>query len=241
MLMQELQSLNYTGYVMDYDPNRENINILDCAICASTNYEEANGTKNFNFQNANGYIPITNYGTITDYQAGQTNLNLVNTLDKLNVSYIYSLGAGVNEVVYYGKGLMNGSFRTEDIQANEAWLEKDLQISIINALDTLEKIKLQGTDVIELMNSLINPSFTKGQNNGAIAYNGTLAETDKLSIIQATGNKNAPSAVENNGYYFKIVNLTQEDINEKRVRIVVCYLAGGVVNSIRIINNIYGA
>lgn len=232
-------SQDYTGYIITYDPYNEGINVLACAICASTDYEATNGTKNFNFQPAVGYTPITNYGTITDYQSGQTNLGVVEALDVLNVSYIYSLGAGLNEQIYYGKGLMAGAFGTEDVQVNEAWIEKDLQVNIINAFDTLEKIKLQGTDAVELMNSLIAPTFEKAQKNGAVAFNGILSNTSKISILQATNNNNAPDTVANNGFYYQVQPLTQADLDARRVRIVICYLCGGVVNTVRIINNLY--
>ena len=238
-VLKEKINNDYQGFVFTYDPNKEFINILSCAICASTNYEAINGTKNFNFQPATGYTAITNYGTITDYQAGQTNLALVNELDNLKLNYVYSLGAGSQEKVYYGKGLINGAFTTEDIQCNEAWLEKDLQVAIINGFDVLEKVKLQGKDAKELMNKLILPTFVKGQDNGTIALGGTLTNTSKISIIQQTNDEAAVEAIENNGYYYFINDLTSEDIQLRRVRITVCYLAAGVVNKVVIKNTIY--
>lgn len=230
-----------TGYVVCYDPKEEYVNILDCSIAASVDFNATNGTINFNFQPADGYTPVTDLGTVTDYQSGQTNMALWEELSNHCISCVYSVGFGSQETVYYGKGLMQGSFGTEDVQCNEAWLEQDIQVAVINAFDSLNKVKLQGQDAVDLISSLISPSFGKGKKNGAIAQNGTLSETDRLNIVQATGVAAAADAVANNGYYYKINDLTTEDIALRRVQIVSCYLCGGVVNEVRIINNIYGA
>lgn len=230
-----------TGYVMCYDPYGEFINVLDCSICASIDHNVVNGSINFNFQPAAGYTPVTDLGTVTDYQSGQTNVILWDDLNAHKISCVYSVGFGSAETTYYGKGLMQGAFGTEDVQVNESWLEEDIQVRVMNAFNTLNKVKLQGQDAVELVSTLIAPSFEKGKQNGSIARNGTLTDSDRLGIVQATGVAAAPDAVANNGYYFKVQELTAEDIAERRVRIVSCYLCGGVVNEIRIINNIYGA
>lgn len=144
-------------------------------------------------------------------------------------------------IVPISASVQKPAFGTEDVQVNESWLEEDIQVRVMNAFNTLNKVKLQGQDAVELVSTLIAPSFEKGKQNGSIARNGTLTDSDRLSIVQATGVAAAPDAVANNGYYFKVQELTAEDIAERRVRIVSCYLCGGVVNEIRIINNIYGA
>ena len=120
-------------------------------------------------------------------------------------------------------------------------LEIDLQTRVMNGFISLEKLKLQGTDARDFMASIIAPSFEQGQTNGAIAYNGTLSDTDRNSIVTATGNPAAADSVADNGYYYQIQELTAEDIAARRVRILVCYLCGGVVNKVVITNRIYGA
>lgn len=240
-IQSSLSTLSYTGYVVCYDPNNELVHALDCAICAAIDFNAANGAVNFNFQPATGYTPITTLGTVVDYQQGKTNMSLAEELDNLCISYIYSVGFGDQEQVLYGMGLMQGSFGTEDVQVNESWLENDLQTRIMNGFISLEKLKLQGTDARDFMASIIAPSFEQGQTNGAIAYNGTLSDTDRNSIVTATGNPAAADSVADNGYYYQIQPLTSEDISKRRVRILVCYLCGGVVNKVVITNRIYGA
>ena len=240
-LQSTLSEQGYTGYVVCYDPNGEYVNVLDCAICAAIDYNVANGAINFNFQPATGYTPITTLGTVVDYQQGQTNLSLAEELDNLCISYVYSVGFGENEEVLYGMGLMQGDFGTEDVQVNESALELDLQTRVMNAFVSLNKLKLQGEDAKEFISSVITPSFELFKNNGSIAQDGTLSDTDKNSIYQVTGNDAAADAVESNGYYFQVQDLTAEDIANRRVRILVCYLCGGVVNKLMVTNNIYGA
>ena len=236
-----LKSLLYTGYVITYDPKGELVNALDCAICAAIDFSVANGAINFNFQPAVGYTPITTLGSVVDYQQGLTNLSLAEELDNLCISYVYSVGFGEQEEVLYGMGLMQGDFGTEDVQVNESWIETDLQTRVMNGFVSLEKIKLQGNDAKEFIASVINPTFIQGQNNGAIARNGTLSDSDKNSIITATNNPDAADCVENNGYYFQVQDLTPEDISNRRVRVLVCYLCGGVLNKLVITDRIYGA
>lgn len=235
-----MNTLGYTGFVITYDPYNEYVNILDCAIGAPIDYTEANSAINFNFQPAVGYTPVTNLNTAVDYQAGQTNLALAEELDSYKISYVYGVGVGTQEQVCYGMGLMAGAFSTETVQINESWLETDLQTNVVNGFISLDNVKLQGQDAKDFVSALINPSFEQGKINGTIANGGTLLDNDKLIISQTLG-KNAIDAIETNGYYYKILDLTAEDIELKRVRILCAYLCAGVLNKVRIIDNIYGA
>lgn len=240
-LQSTLSGLSYTGYVVCYDPNNELVHALDCAICGAIDFTRANGAINFNFQPAVGYSPITVLGTVVDYQQGNTNMSLAEELDALCISYVYSVGFGEQEQVFYGLGLMANDFGTEDVQVNESWIETDLQNRVMNGFASLEKVKLQGDDAREFISAIIAPTFEQGQNNGSIARNGTLSDSDKNAIAVATNNAAAADAVEANGYYYQIESLTAEDISQRRVRVLVCYLCGGVVNKVRITNRIYGA
>lgn len=240
-LQSTLSGLGYTGYVVCYDPYKEYVNALDCAICASIDFTAVNGSINFNFQPAVGYTPITTVGDVLNYQQGQTNLSVAQELDDLCISYVYSVGFGEQQSVLYGMGLMQGSFGTEDVQVNESGLEVSIQTAVMNGFISLNKLKLQGKDARDFIATLITPSFEQFQTNGAIARNGILTDTDRNSIYMITGNEAAADAVANNGYYFQIADLTAEDIAARRVRIIVCYLCGGVVNKLMITNNLYGA
>lgn len=236
-----LKELSYTGYVVCYDEYGQWVNALDCAIAASTDYQVANGALNFNFQPAVGYTPITKLGDVINYQQGQTNLSVAQELDDLCISYVYSVGFGSQEQVLYGMGLMQGAFGTEDVQVNEAALQAQLQNAIMNGFVSLNKIKLQGQDAKGFVATIISPVLDLFKTNGSIAMDGKLSNTDRNSIYQATGSDTAADAVEQNGYYFQVQDLTAEDIALRRVRILICYLSAGVVNQVRIINNIYGA
>lgn len=236
-----LQTLGYTGVVLIYDPDDEEVNILDCAICATIDYDVDNGAINFNFQPATGYTPVTELGSVVDYQQGQTNSALMNDLTSNYLSCVYSVGFGSQEQVYYGFGLMIGSFGIESIQVDEAALEQAIQVSVLNGLSSLNKVPLRGDDATSLISSLLNSPLNKFVKNGVIAVNGTLSTVERASVSQATGNANAADALEQTGYYYKIQDLTEEDISLQRVRVLICYLASGVVNRLRIINRIYGA
>ena len=236
-----LSALSYTGYVITYDPYGEFVNVLDCAICATIDYNIANGAINFNFMPAVGYTAITTLGTVVDYQQGLTNASLMQQLLDAKISCVYSVGFGSQETVFYGFGLMAGAFGTEDVQVNESALEQNIQIAIINALASVNKIKLQGKDAELMISSLIATPLDLFKTNGSIAQNGTLSTTDKATIAQVTGNASAADAVEENGYYFQIQPRTAEDIAKRQVRVLIIYLCGGVINRIRIINRIYGA
>ena len=236
----KVKDLSYTGLTLCYDPNGENVNILDAAISASTDYGVENGTKNYNYQPATGYTSVTKYGKVTEYQAGQTNLGVYNKLNGLGASFVYSVGYGDQEQTYYGTGVMLGDFATEDTQANQAGLESDLRLAVINGLNAVEKLKLRGTDAEETLAALVAPSFQKFQKNGAIAYNGELSTTDRISITQSFGSADAADAVESNGYFFRVESLTETDVAEKRRRIRYAYLAGGVINKVVFNASIYG-
>lgn len=236
-----LQEMGYTGTVLIYDPYDENVNILDCAICATIDYDVDNGAINFNFQPATGYTAVTSLGSVIDYQQGQTNSALMDDLNNNYLSCVYSVGFGSQEQTYYGFGLMTGAFGTESIQVDESALEQAIQVSVLNGLSSLNKIPLRGDDANDLVGALLNAPLNKFVKNGVIAVNGTLSTVERASVSQATGNANAADALEQTGYFYKIQDLTEEDISLQRVRVLICYLASGVVNRLRIINRIYGA
>lgn len=240
-LASSLSTAGYTGYVLCYDPNGEYINILDCAICASIDYSVANGAINFNFQPAVGYTSVTTLGTVIDYQQGKTNVALMEELNANCLSTVYSVGFGSQEVIYYGFGLMAGAYGTEDIQVNESALEQAIQVACLNGLSGLNKVPLRGKDAKNLIGTLISTPLEQYKINGVIARDGKLTAAEKVMVVQSTGNENAADSIEQTGYYFQILDLTDEDIAARRVRVLVCYLASGVVNKIRIIDKIYGA
>lgn len=231
----------YTGYVICYDPNNEFVNILDCAICASIDYQVDGGSINFNFQPAVGYTAITSLGTVVDYQQGLTNSSLIEELNNNFISCVYSVGFGSQEQIYYGYGLMAGSFGTESIQVDESALERAIQTSVLNGLSALNKVPLRGQDATDLISSLLGSPIDQFVKNGVIARGGTLTSAERASIAQMTGNANAADSLEMNGYYYKIYDLTEEDIIARRARVLLCYLAAGCLNQLRIINKVYGA
>lgn len=240
-LSSTLSGLGYTGYVICLDPNGEWINILDCAICASIDYEIDNGAINFNFQPAVGYTPLTTLGTVVDYQQGLTNSSLMSDLDANYISCVYSVGFGTQEQVFYGSGLMAGSFGTESTQVDESALEQAIQVSVLNGLASLNKVPLRGQEATDLVSSLLGAPIDLFVKNGVIAQGGTLTSTERASIAQVTGSANAADSLEMTGYYYKIYDLTEADIQARRVRVLICYLAAGCLNKLRIINKVYGA
>lgn len=233
--------VDMTGYVVCYDPKHEYVNILDCAICATIDYTIENGAINFNFQPANGYSAITDLGTVIDYKNGLTNIKLVNDLNDAKISFVYSLGFGTQTQVLYGFGYVKGDFGTEDVQVNESALEQNIQVSIINAMTSLNKVKMRGSDAKSLVSSLLVTPLELFKTNGVIASDGKLTNAERVMIAQMTGSSTASDSVEQTGYYYKIYDFTDEDIALRRVRVLICYLSAGVVNKVRIVNKIYGA
>lgn len=238
-LQSTIAELSYTGYVVCYDPKNEFVAGLSCAIAATTDYEVANGAVNFNFQPAVGYTPITTVDTVVDFQTGLTNLSVAEELDALCISYVYSVGFGTQSTVLYGMGLMQGAYGTEDVQVNEAAMEKDLQTAVMNGFVAVNKFKLQGADATGAIGTLIDPTFKKYQTNGSVAYDGTLSDTDKIAVFNATGNPDAAASIEANGYYYQVQPLTADDIAKRQARVVACYLSAGVLNVLRVVNNIF--
>ncbi len=91
------------------------------------------------------------------------------------------------------------------------------------------------------MSSLLCTPLNLFKTNGVIADGGDLTDLEKVSITQATGNSAAAESVETNGYYIQVRDITEEDIAKRQVRVLIIYLAAGVVNRVRVISKIYGA
>lgn len=237
-MQEHLKELNYTGYSMCYDPYNEYVNILDCSIGASVDLAQNDAAISFDFQPASGYTSITEYGNVVDYQDGKINSTIYHNIKNMKVNFVYSLGVGIQKTIIYGCGLENGNFGKESTQLNENWIEKQLQVQVVNAFISLNKISLQGEKANNILTTLIGKVLESNIDNGVIAKKGILKEEDKLSIIQATGVQDAPSAVESNGYFFVIKSI---DTTNQRANVVCCYLESGELGEVRIINNIYGA
>lgn len=235
-----LSKTGCTGYVLTYDPFDEGVNILDAAIGGAVDFMSSNSAINFNFQKASGFTPITNFNHVHDFQNGITDASFTAELDKLKISYVYSVGIGTQESVMYGLGLMAGDFGSEDIQIGESYLEAKLQNAVMNALNSLPKIPLQGRDAKELIGLLLIPSFKSAVSASVIASGGKLSDSDKLTLTQSLGS-DAVSSVESNGYYFTVINPTDDDIKNRRLTVKYAYLASGVVNKLRITGSIFGA
>ena len=105
----------------------------------------------------------------------------------------------------------------------------------------MNKVPLRGQDATDLVSSLLASPISQFVKNGVIAQGGVLTATEKASVAQMTGNANAADSLEMSGYYYKIYDLTEEDIAAKRVRVLLCYLAAGCLNQLRIVNKVYGA
>lgn len=233
-----------TGYVCVYSEHAPTyVNILDAAIGASVDFTIENGSINFNFQPADAYADdvVTNNGTVIDYQAGQTNSAMVNALNDSKASFVYELGLGSQKKTLYGFGYMNGNFGTEDVQLNESALEQNIQSTVVNALVSLNKVKLRGADAKQFVSTLLSTPLNLFKTNGVIADGGDLTDLERVSITQATGNSAAADSVATNGYYILVRDITEEDIAKRQVRVLIVYLAAGVVNRVRVISKIYGA
>lgn len=233
-----------TGYVCVYSEHVPTyVNILDAAIGASVDFTIENGSINFNFQPADAYANdvVTNNGTVIDYQAGRTNSAMVNALNDSKASFVYELGFGSQKKTLYGFGYMNGNFGTEDVQLNESALEQNIQATVVNALVSLNKVKLRGADAKQFVSTLLSTPLNLFKTNGVIADGGDLTDLERVSITQATGNSAAADSVATNGYYILVRDITEEDIAKRQVRVLIVYLAAGVVNRVRVISKIYGA
>ncbi len=192
-------------------------------IMGATNYNVANSTQNYMFQQF-------------DIQPSVTNITTAQAYDALGINYYANTQQAGAIVNLYQRGQMNGlpvDAATQNSYANEVWLKGAMQSALMTLLLDLNKVSanLRGqSQVLAICQSVIQQAL----NNGTISVGRQLTDTEILYITNATNDPNAWQQVQNIGYWIT-TTITSEVVAGKTqytINYTLIYAQDNVVNKI---------
>ncbi len=198
--------------------------MMPMIILGATNYNIANSTVNFMFNQFPGVVPYVT----TDALAA--------TYDALLVNYYASTQEAGQIINLYQRGVMNGGSNdalAQNTYANEMWMKSAMTSSLMTLLLDLNKISAnaQGqAQVLSICQSVIDEALA----NGTISVGETLTAAQKLFITNATNDPNAWRHVQNIGYVIS-TSVTSSVVNNRtqyQINYTLVYAQDNVVNKI---------
>ena len=219
------------GFILNYGTGY-GLNALTQAIIASVDFSAVGGAINVNFINADSFENVA----VTTAEA-------LENLNAQRANTAYTIGGYGQSQTLYGEGNIFGQIFS-DISGfiGNTWLKAQLEIYGTNALISLPLISLRGAGQSVIMAALQEP-INIAKRGGIIVPVGTgnLTTAERTTIITATGDSDVPDIIEQNGYFVMVQPLTDDDIANKRVRILVIYTRNIPVNRVVIQNYVLGA
>ena len=218
------------GFILNYGD--KGLSALTQAIIASVDFSAVGGAINVNFINADSFE-----------SSAVTTAEALENLNAQRANTAYTIGGYGQSQTLYGEGNIFGQIFS-DISGfiGNTWLKAQLEIYGTNALISLPLISLRGAGQSVIMAALQEP-INMAKQGGIIASVGTgnLTTAEKQTIVTATGDADIPDIIEQNGYFIMVQPLSDDDIANKRVRILVIYTRNIPVNRVVIQNYVLGA
>lgn len=192
----------YEGMTANYNINYGNTDInpawiMPAILPATTNYDKANGVKNYMFQEF-------------DEQAvavGDNDGTLYQTLDNLCINYNGQTQKSGKTIAFYQNGF-NADGTDTAIYDNEAWLKDAITTDMLNAFLGLDFISADD-DGLSILTGVLQNNCDEALNNHVFSKPRTLTTSEKAYINQITGDENGYLAVQNNSYTFTIEITTE--------------------------------
>lgn len=196
----------YTGMAAHYNINYgiEGINpawLMSAILPATTNYNRANGVKNYMFQE----FPQQAIAV------GVNDGNLYQTLDNLNINYNGQTQKSGRNISFYQNGF-NADGTDSAIYDNEAWLKDAIATDMLNSFIGLDFISADSDGVAILTGNLTN-NCEEALTNHVFSKGKKLTNNEKAYITQLTGDENNWLTVQNNGYWFDVIVETEQNNN----------------------------
>lgn len=211
--------MDYDGVGLTLDVNNEKANFLPMAIAAAINYETANASVDFMYQQASG---------ITASVTGDTDAT---AYDTARVNYYGSTQQAGNLVSFYQNGVLLGSVSSMGVYTNEAWLKDAITTNLLNLRLSLDSLPANTTGLGYVKLS-IQEIIEKALYNGVISVGKTLDATQKAYIAQLTGDAAAWQDIQSVGYWLMatVEKYTESGIEKYKVSYLLVYAKGDSIN-----------
>ena len=192
----------HTGMTAHYNINYGMANLvpawlMSAILPATTDYDKVNGVKNYMFQEFPSF-PVS---------VGDNDGTLYQTLDGLCINYNGQTQKSGKNISFYQNGF-NADGTDTAVYDNEAWLKDAITTEFMNSFIGLDFISAD-EDGIAILTGCLSTATEQAVTNHVFGRGRVLTNTQKAYITQLTGNENAWSDVQNNGFVYQ-VNITTE-------------------------------
>lgn len=192
-------------------------------ILAATQYESANSTQNYMFQQFDVVPSVTDTTTAEAY-------------DAIGVNYYANTQQAGQVVSLYQRGQMQGlpvDAAMQNTYSNEIWLKGAMQSALMTLLLALSKISANNMGQSQVL-AICQDVIQRALNNGVISVGRTLSPQQILFITNATNDPLAWKQVQNIGYWIAttITSMVVDDHTEYAINYTLIYAQDAVVNKI---------
>ena len=193
---------SYEGMTANYNINYGDTSlnpawIMSAILPATTNYDKANGVKNYMFQEFDEQAVAVGVDDGTLYQ----------TLDNLCINYNGQTQKSGKTIAFYQNGY-NADGTDTAVYDNEAWLKDAITTDMLNAFLGLDFISAD-SDGIAILTGILQNNCDEALNNHVISQGKELTTSQKAYINSLTGDENSYLDVQNNGYLFNVEITTE--------------------------------
>lgn len=169
------------------------------AIAASIRYDRTNSATNFMYKIFPGIVPtVTTDAVKTSFDAAHMN-------------YIGQTQVNGDMISFHQNGF-NLDGTDAAVAFNEVWLKSSIATNFFNYVTNVDRIPANyvGEGIIE--NAIIMPTITQGITNGVIMPGKDLTLQQEAIIYQYTGDADAASKIETDGYWLSVkIELGQDN------------------------------
>lgn len=211
---------NYEGTALTYGIDRFVV-YMPMAIMAATNYNAINGTVNYmfnQFDNENATVASD---------------SMANTLDALKINYYGQTQTFGQQISFYQRGYLQGTFADMGAYANECWLKSAIESECLTLLLARNILPANSTGK-GILRGILQNVINEALNNGSIMPGKTLSNTQKAVVFDMTGDEGALNQIEQSGYWLgvEIVQVTVNNVLEQHLQYTLIYSKGDSIRKI---------
>ncbi len=219
----DLKDIGATGLVIkSASVTDEYPAMMPMIILAATDYNRRNANQNYMYQQFS--ITPTVSETINS-----------NTLDALRVNYYGVTQQAGRELSFFQRGTLFG-LATDPVDmntfANEQWFKDAANVAIMNLLLVSSAVPANDSGASQIL-SVLNPVIEDAKFNGTISVGKPLTDTQKVFILQVTGDENAYRQIQSIGYWLDIsIEEDTQNPGEFKAVYLLLYAKGDVIRKV---------
>jgi len=191
-----LQQNKYSGTILIYDPNGDNLAAFECGAIASLDFTQRQGRATMAFRSQSGIPASVTNQTVSD--------NLI-----ANGYNFYGAYATANDgFVFFYPGSVSGSFKWADSYVNQIWMNAQFQLDLMLLLTQVKSVPYT-TAGYTMIEASLGSTIQEALNFGAISPGVPLSSLQAAEVKNSAG-VDITNALFTLGYYVQISPATAQ-------------------------------